>query len=88
MVNVLECKNSDILVWQGQAKSTVGKNVVNGKPRKDKKRNIGHQGAIEKDESDKNKLRITIRTVLHKGPTKGGLNSKQMMVKWRQPYQN
>jgi hypothetical protein len=37
LVNVLECNNSDILVWLEQAKSTIGKNVVNGEPRKDKK---------------------------------------------------
>ena len=37
LVNVLECNNSDILVWQEQAKSIVGRNVVNSEPRKDEK---------------------------------------------------
>jgi hypothetical protein len=53
-----------------------------------KKRNVGHQSAIEKDDANKNKLKITVGTSLHKGPTKWGLNSKQTMMKRWQPCQN
>jgi hypothetical protein len=44
--------------------------VVIGEPRKDEKKIVGHQVSTEKDEANKNKLKITIGTSLCKGSTK------------------
>lgn len=41
-----------------------------GEPRKDEKKIVGHQVATEKDEDNKNKLKITTATSLCKGSTK------------------
>lgn len=59
-MNVLECNNPAVLVRPEQAKSTTGKNVVIGKPRRDEKRYAHRQVALEKDEMGKNKITITI----------------------------
>ena len=59
-MNVLECNNPAVLVWVGQAKSTAGKNVVIGEPRRDEKKYHHYQVPLEKDEMGKNKLTITI----------------------------
>ena len=58
-VHVLECNNPTVLVRQEQAKSTSGKNVVIGEPRRDEKKDV-RQVAFKKDEMGKNKLTITI----------------------------
>ena len=60
LVHVLECNNPVVLVRPEQAKSTSGKNVVIGEPRKDEKKYHHYQVALEKDEMGKNKLTITI----------------------------
>jgi hypothetical protein len=44
--------------------------MVIGEPRKDEKKIVDHQVATEKDEANKNKLKITIGTSLCKGSTK------------------
>jgi hypothetical protein len=59
---VLECNNPTVLVRPEQAKSTSGKNVVIGEPRRDEKKDVRHQVAFKKDEMGKNKLTITIGT--------------------------
>ena len=59
-VHVLECNNPTVLVGPEQAKSTSGKNVVIGEPRKDEKKDVCRQVAFKKDEMSKNKLTITI----------------------------
>ena len=69
-MNVLECNNPVILVWPEQAKSTAGKNVVIGEPRRDEKKYGRHQVALEKDEMGKSKLAITIGPSLQKKPAR------------------
>lgn len=69
-MNALECNNLAILVQPAQAKWTIQKNVMIGEPRKDEKKIVGHQVATEKDEDNKNKLKITTATSLCKGSTK------------------
>jgi len=72
-MNVLECNNPAVLVWVGQAKSTAGKNVVIGEPRRDEKKYPRRQVALEKDEMGKNKLTITIGPSLQKRPARNKL---------------
>jgi hypothetical protein len=69
-VHVLECNNSVVLVRPEQAKSTSGKNVVIGEPRRDEKKDVCRQVAFKKDEISKNKLTITIGPSLQKENSK------------------
>jgi hypothetical protein len=62
------------LVRPEQAKSTSGKNVVIGEPRRDEKKDVRRQVAFKKDEMGKNKLTITIGTSSQK---KSALNNHQ-----------
>ena len=71
--NVLECNNLAVLDRLEQAKSTAGKNMVIGEPRRDEKKYPRRQVALEKDEMGKNKLTITIGPSLQKIPTRNEL---------------
>jgi hypothetical protein len=64
MAETLEINNPAILIRLEQADSTIGKNVIIGKPRKFKKEKkvIDHEVMLEKSSDNRKSLKITIKS--------------------------
>ena len=61
-VNILEKRESVVLIRQEKADITIGMNVIIGEPRETlkSKKILGHKVVLEKDVDGKNKLKVNI----------------------------
>jgi hypothetical protein len=66
-MHTIEAGPPAVLIHLEQAGTTKGKNVLIGEPRvaPNVKTNSGHKVVLEKDNEDKNKLKITVGSTLY-----------------------